>query len=285
MSQLLNLPTTDGNKFIVVDEGVDATYSVNLIIAWLQAIRKKGIEHPVYILLFSNPKYHLEKCLKSTNLTDIQVQDYFSTDVQDEEVDLFEQISHFVSQHINSIFVIDCLSTLALQIGVSKACKFVEKLYQKHRSQVFCIYRRDFHQNIPRMETLGNTYLKLKKSKKVAYDSNIHYEVSVIHKKPGGSISHWNELVKQNVETYSIETEKIPDSVTLKPEVNKPPEATVKPQASFRIEMNEHEMKQRDSVPLPYILPGNPGRESKIIYVPDDVDDLDEEDPDDDLDI
>ena len=168
---------------------------------------------------------------------------------------------------------------------MAKACRFIEKLSQNHKAQVFCIYRRDFHQNIHRIETLGNIYVKINKSKKLGFESNNHYEVNIVHKKPGGSVTHWNELVQQNVENYNFVSEKIPDIIDLKKEINKLPENIVKPQSSFRIEMNEKEIKQRDSVPLPYILPGNPGGESKIIYVPDDVDDLDEEDPDDDLDI
>ncbi|XP_014216841.1 elongator complex protein 5 [Copidosoma floridanum] len=293
MAQLLNLPVNNGNSFIVVDEGIDATYAENLTIAWLQALRKKNIQEKVSMFLFSTPKCQLEKSLKASGLESVNILDYFSVDLQKEDdkcqqrnIDLYENLMNNALDYADSVIVINCLSTLSLQVGPSKACKFVEKLNQTHKTTVFCIYRRDLAQSIPRIETLGNIYAKLRKAKKLAYESNINYEVSVTHRKAGGSIVRWNELVQQSMGDYSLVSERIPDAgVISMPEVLKPKETAPKPQSSFRIEMSEQEMKQRDSVPLPYILPGNPGGESKIIYVPDEADDLDEEDPDDDLDI
>lgn len=270
------------NEYLI--SGVDSNYAEYLLLGWLEAIRKKNFQQPVKILLFSNSKHSLQRLIESTNLANIEIEDYFSIDLQNEKVDLYEHLIDFTKQHSDSIFIIDCLSTLALQIGIAQACRFVEKLYQNHKSQVFCINRRDFHLDIPRIETLGDVYIRLEKSRKLSFESNINYQISVLHKKPGGGIARWNESVRQNAETYNIELGKVIAEVP-KTKINIPVETAIKPQASFRIEMSEEEIKQRDSVPLPYILPGNPGSGSKIIYVPDDVDDLDEEDPDDDLDI
>lgn len=264
--------------------GVDSNYAEYLFLSWIKVLREKNVQQPIKIFLFSNSKYSLKKLIESANLNNVKIQDYFSIDLKNENQNIYEELIDFSRQNSDSIFLIDCLSTLALQIGIAKACTFVEKLYQSHKSQIFCIYRRDLCLNIPRVETLGDVYIKLEKSRKLSFESNIHYQISVLHKKPGGGVARWNESVVQNTETYKLELGKISDNIS-KPEISSPSESTIKPQTSFRIEMSEEEIKQRDSVPLPYILPGNPGSgKSKIIYVPDDVDDLDEEDPDDDLD-
>ncbi|OAD54807.1 hypothetical protein WN48_06006 [Eufriesea mexicana] len=49
------------------------------------------------------------------------------------------------------------------------------------------------------------------------------------------------------------------------------------------IEINENEMKQRKETVLPYIIKTDVTNTSKIHYHPEDIDDIDEEDPDDDL--
>ncbi|XP_011502075.1 PREDICTED: elongator complex protein 5 [Ceratosolen solmsi marchali] len=287
MTQLLNLSLNECNKFIVVDEGINATYGKHLIIAWLLALRKKKIDNPIDILLFSTPKYSLTKYLQSSGLTNFEVQDYFNLNIDDDDVDVHEQLKSFVAQRTNSILVIDCLGTLALQIGPANTCRFVEKLSKNHKFEVFCIHRRDFYQVIPRVESLGNVYVKLEKSEQVSFGSNIYYKISVTQRKTRGSIVRWSEMVQQNIENCVLRSDsivdfKFPDSSGEATKTTKSQEGAAKPQASFRLDMSEAEIRQRDSVPLPYILSDNPEKESKIFYVPDD---FDEEDPDDDLEI
>jgi nucleoside-triphosphatase THEP1 len=261
--------------------GIHATHARHLIIAWLQALRNNRIHDPIDILLFSTPKSSFNQYLTSAQLTNYQIQDYFNVNVDDDkELDVHQRLTTFVAQRSHSILVIDCLGTLALQIGPAKACRFIEKLSRDHKSSVFCIYRRDFFQTIPRIESLGSIHVTLNKSKKASFGCNIYYEISVTQKK-SHNVAHWSELIEQNIENYVLRSEKLTDSSDLKIDINKF-RNTAKPQASFRLEMSEKEIKQRDSVPLPYILSGNPERESRIFYLPDDYDD---EDPDDDLDV
>ncbi|KAJ8676222.1 hypothetical protein QAD02_012008 [Eretmocerus hayati] len=283
MAQLLNLSLVDSNKFIIVDESTDAIHARNLIFAWLDGIRKKGIHAPVNILLFSSPCCSLQKSLTSLDISNVHIEDYFSVNNEKKRGNVYKHLTDFVSSNSRSIFVLDCINTLALQIGLAQACRFVEKLIQNHHSNVFCIHRRDFHHNIPRIQTMSNLYVKIDNSVKPPLQSKVHYEVSVVHKKPGGSISRWKELVTQDIVTLTFESKKIVNNPGHN-KVNKPIEVSAKPETTFRIEINEEEMKQRESVPLPYILPGNPGAGSRIIYVPDEADDFDEEDPDEDLD-
>ncbi|KAL7287801.1 hypothetical protein TKK_0018176 [Trichogramma kaykai] len=276
-SQILNLTVKD-NKFIVVDEDVNAAYADYLIIAWLQQMKKNNDQRSVQILLFSKPSQTLQKVFESSQIKNYCVIDFFKLT---EEKDIYQSCVNTVAQNLNSIFVINCLSTLALQIGTAKACQFVEKLSQNQKLTVFCIYKRDIKQNIPRIESLGSVYIKLKKSKKVTVHSKINYEVSVVNKKLGGSIVQWNESIQQSVLDFTFTSTIIPNTC-VKAEKYTPPTVSTKSLTTFKIEMSEQEMKQRDSVPLPYTLMNKVGGD--IIYIPDDNDDYDEEDPDEDLD-
>jgi len=233
-----------------------------------------------------------EDDLERFGLENVNIIDYFSITTQMVErnqpyIDMDGDLLSSAQDHAESVIVINCLSTMSLQLGSACTCRFLEKLNQIHKAPVFCINRRDLAQSIPRIESLGNIYVKLRKTEKTATNKSTRiYEATIVLKKSGGSVLRWNELVEHNVLYDICIAEKMSDiTVTSQPEAPKPNDTTPKPKTSFRIEMSEQEMKQRDSVPLPYIFPGNPGGESKIIYVPDEADDLDEEDPDDDLDI
>ncbi|XP_058789026.1 uncharacterized protein LOC131662990 isoform X2 [Phymastichus coffea] len=271
---------------LLAKANVEATYANSLIIAWLQTIRKRSPRQQIVVLLFSYPKYCLERYLKYSTLTNVDIKDYFSISCQTEEIDVLQEITFFASQHSDSVLVINCIDTLALQLGLANTLRFVEKLQQNHKSKIFIIHRRDFFTKIPKIETLSNTYVLLEKFTKTTTETEVHYKVSITHRKPGGTVVHSKELVCQNMENYNLTSEKLNDSLISNLEQNKMPKVKVQPQASFRIEMNEQEIKQRNSVPLPFVLSSSTdNKEFKIIYVPDDADDIDEEDPDDDLDI
>lgn len=259
-----------------------------MTIAWLQTARKKNPNQPISILLFSYPKHCLVKRLENAKLTNVDIKDYFTIKTNSDAADVSTEITQFAHQNPNSILVVNCINTLALQIGAASALRFAEKLQQNHKAHTFFIYRRDFCTRIPRIETLSGTYVSVTKSNKnkPASDSDLRYQVAITLRKPGGSVVHSNELVSQNICSYTLKSEKITVSSHLSktPVAKAAAEPQAKPEACFRIEMNEQEMKQRDSVPLPYILSSNSGSgESKIIYELDDEDDFD--DPDDDLDI
>lgn len=105
--------------------------------------------------------------------------------------------------------------------------------------------------------------------------------VEFVHRKLGGTILRQREAVNQNNISYEIQTEKI-EMHSKKPDSSfENHKQTI--ESSFRIEINENEMKQRKETVLPYTLNANATNASKIHYQPEDIDDIDEEDPDDDL--
>ncbi|CAK9828558.1 hypothetical protein ANTRET_LOCUS6066 [Anthophora retusa] len=162
----------------------------------------------------------------------------------------------------------------------SNALWFLEKL-NKLVPQIICIYRRDFIENkLVYIETLGSTHVKIEKFSGIQVNKNLHYIIEFIHRKVGGGILKQQELVNQSITSYEIQSEKL--------EQNKKSESAYenhkqKIESSFRIEINEKEMKQRQETILPYMINTNTINVSKIHYQPEDIDDIDEEDPDDDL--
>ncbi|XP_024944162.1 elongator complex protein 5 isoform X2 [Cephus cinctus] len=253
-------------------------YAEILLNGWLQMLEEKDSNCPIELLSLSRPKRAYNNCPEP--LKNVHIHDLYSIDWNELPSDttiLKRLLSFLEPSKANAVLILDCLSSLVFHIGLSQACQFISKLGQSCR-QLICINRRDFTlKKIPSIETLGTSYIKLKKSPRVQLERNFMYEASIIHRKPGGSIVHQNELVNQNISSYVISSEKLEVNQKGEPVNNEP----VKVLASFRIEMNAREMEQRNKTPLPYTISTN---ESKILYSPDDVDDLDEEDPDDDLD-
>lgn len=272
------LPLLDGTKVIVIDEDLDVTYATALIAGWIHAWRETSTNHSIDLLSFSDPKaWYDNEPLTSTN---VNLHDYYNVHSTEEaEKKDLENLDHilktFKLKPQNTV-VVNCLGSLILYVGLGKALRFVEKL-SKQVSQLICIYRRDFIQiKVPAIETLGTTYVKLEKFAGISPMNNLVYNAKLAHRKSGGSMICQTETIKQDIESYRISAEK----VTV-PSVRKTEAEPVKIESSFRIEMSAQEMEQRDKTPLPYIL--NASNSSRIFYQPEDVDDIDEEDPDDDL--
>lgn len=249
-----------------------------LIAGWMRTWLEKDCNHNIDLLLFCNPKcwYNDEPFM----FKNMQLHDYYSINVDklaNEDLQNLKHILQTINPH-NTV-IVDCLSSLVLYVGLSKTLWFIEKL-SKQVSQLICIYRRDFIQNkIPAIETLGTTYVKLEKHVGISTINSLIYSATLVHRKPGGSVLCQTEVITQNNVTCEITTESIiiPGDRRDQVSTNQP----VKIESSFRIEMNAQEMEQRNKTPLPYTISAT--NTSKIHYQPDDVDDIDEEDPDDDL--
>lgn len=246
--------------------------------------KSTGSNHPINFLLFISPISSYSYLFNIIGKDNLRIYDYHTQDVnnlyQAIEVDLDGMLKSNIASE-KSIVIINCLSSLILTVGLARTVRFVEKLSSRVR-QLICIYRREFATEIiPRIETLGTTYVRLEQSKTIDMDNNISYEVFLTHCKRGGGILKKHAHIIQDAITYEIKSEKTPQINAPKSSVVSEP--VIKPRASFRIDMNARELQQRNNTPLPYILNGNLGNESKILYVPDEVDDFDEEDPDDDL--
>lgn len=243
---------------------------------------KRKPDCKINLISFSNPKYLFTQHFNSLSLNNVNVIDFYSTT---EENDSFiEKLNEYFETNTTfDTVVINCLSTLSLSIGLEKAVLFIEKIKEKSK-QLIGIYRRDFGRvNLPNVETMATTYVKLDGHSKATQINDFIYVGNYTHRKPGGSIVHQSELVTQNIKTYEITSSKIcKESVEkLRKTV---PEKPKEVKASFRIEMNDQEMSQKNETPLPYIEVKNPNK-STIFYQLEDFDDDEGDDLDDDLEI
>lgn len=233
-------------------------------------------------LLFSCTKISFVKKFRNSKNSNFKIHDFFSINLEEcrYAADIIQKLKKLSDQQ-DSIFIVDCLCTLSLLIGIAETYKFVERL-NRSKSLVVCIYKRDFDpKKFFRIETLGNVYVKLEKLRNSVFTNSILYKSSITHRKPGGSVIRWQEQIRQNIENFEIKAEPLKNIPEIR-STNKI-EEPLKPASSFRLEVNEQEMKQRDSVVLPYTEAADPNKESRIIYEAEDIDDFDEEDPDDDL--
>ncbi|CAK9799091.1 hypothetical protein ANTQUA_LOCUS1855 [Anthophora quadrimaculata] len=256
MTSVKTLPLLEGAKLIVLDEGLDALYARTLIAGWIQMWKVKDPNHTFDLLLFSDPKSSYQSEPAPFLSSSVNIRDYYTVDINELDINTICKKDFYNLEYIlkgvdtKSTVIIDCLTSLMLFVGKSKALWFLEKL-NKLVPQIICIYRRDFIENkLVYIETLG------------------------------GGILKQQELVTQSITSYEIQSEKL--------EQNKKSESAYenykqKIESSFRIEINEKEMKQRQETVLPYMINTNTVNVSKIHYQPEDIDDIDEEDPDDDL--
>ncbi|KAL0101571.1 hypothetical protein PUN28_019008 [Cardiocondyla obscurior] len=280
MSFMKTLPLLDGAKVIVIDEDSNVTYATALIAGWMHTWKEKNPNYSIDLLSFVAPKtwYDSEpEPLASANVT---LHDYFnvhpSENAEEKDLENFDRILKTVKFKSQNTVILNCLSSLVLYVGLGRAVRFVEKL-SKQVSQLICVYRRDYgFTKVPAIETFGTTYVKLEEFTGLNPTNDLIYNVKLIHRKLGGSIICQTETIKQDIEFYRIDAEKV-----AAPSVRKAEPEPVKIETSFRTEVSTQEMEQRNKTPLPYTA--NATNMSRIFYQPEDVDDIDEEDPDDDL--
>lgn len=284
MSLVKSLPLLDGTRVIVVDEGLDMTHATALIAGWINVWKEKNSMYSIDLLSFSDPKAWYDNEPGPLTSTTVTLHDYFSAqpsagnggNPERQDLENLEYILKTVKLKSHNTVIVNCLSSLLLYVGLRRAVRFVDKL-SKQVSQLICIYRRDLgHIKVPAIETFGTTYVKLEKFLGINSTNTLVYNVKLVHRKSGGSVMCQVERIRQDIESYQINAEKVVDVSVCKTEPEPP-----KIETSFRIERSAREMEQRDKTPLPYTL--NATNASKIFYQPEAVDDIDEEDPDDDL--
>ncbi|XP_034949437.1 uncharacterized protein [Chelonus insularis] len=279
------LPLQQDAQFMVIDEDEEALNAENLLNGWMQIWSSTNTSQEINYLSFFHPKSYYDDLLTMFPANNLKIHDYCSVDINKisdkKEINL-ESIMKSIATNNKSIVIINCLSSLIVDVGLGKAIKFVEKLSQ-HVYKLICIYRYDFgREKVPSIETLGTTYVQLGKCKDTVLIGEVSYEVSVVHRKQGGGILKKEITINQDLITNEIKSEKIIEKSATTMATSSEP--TIKPQASFRTDMNSRELEQRNQTPLPYLIkPDDPVKESQIYYVPDFNDDIDEEDPDDDL--
>ncbi|KAF3428602.1 hypothetical protein E2986_13638 [Frieseomelitta varia] len=263
-----------------------AMHARKLIAGWIQTLRERDASRVFSLLLFSDSKSSYQNEPKPFALSNVNIFDYYTINVDNKfdmtaigEKDLLN-LKHIL-QTINAkhTVIVDCLTSLNSLVGLSKTIWFLERL-SKQVPQVICIYKRDFiYSKIPGIETLGSTYVKIQKSPATT-SKDFNYIVELLHRKVGGGVLRQQEIVNQNNVSCEIESRKLEQSRKFDSAYE---DSKSKIESSFRIEINENEMKQRQELTLPYMINTNAVNTSKIHYHPEDIDDFDEEDPDDDL--
>lgn len=253
-----------------------ANYGRFLILGWIEEYKKQKPEETITILLFSTSKQTYDIHLENATNRNVKVEDYYTIELSENQNNIAEKLDSILSTNSKQqVVIIDCLSSLALVVGRSKTCRFVDKLKNKV-NQLICLNCSEFHQeNVPSIETLGDVYLRLTETSEGSLKNCIKYYADYTFRKPNGSVTKQCELVTQDLETYSITSNK--KNVNEKRVVNEEKTPVPNVEATFRLEMNSRELEQKKNVDLPYV------NSSKIIYNPDLMDDFDEEDPDDDL--
>nr|XP_050848780.1 elongator complex protein 5 [Vespula vulgaris] len=284
MIKLKTLPLLDRTSTIIVEEDINVPYGKVLIAGWLQMWKEIEPNSIIELLSFANPKSWYLNGPKPYILNNVNISDYYTVELnkpKENFVNTLQDILARVTQ--KSIVFLDNLNSLILYAGLANSLQFVEKLNKKVE-RLICLFRKDCIPNkILSIETLGNTYVRLHKYCGMHSNNEFTYIANYIHRKSGGTIMLGSELVRQDIKTYEIQSE------NLKTQFNSGKNSTITNDASkivssFRIEINEHEMKQRENTLLPYVPATNmANNECKILYIPDEVDDVDEEDPDDDL--
>lgn len=287
MTSIKTLPLSGGTKLIILDEEVTAMHARKLIAGWIQTLKERDASHAFSLLLFSDSKSSYQNEPKPFASSNVNIFDYYTINVDNKfdpttvgKKDLFN-LKHIL-QTVNAkhTVIVDCLTSLNSLVGLSKTMWFVERL-SKQVPQVICIYKRDFvHSKIPGIETLGSTYVKIQKSPSTTTSKDFNYRVELLHRKVGERFLRQQEIVSQNNVSCEIESRKLEQSRKLDPVYE---DCKSKIESSFRIEISENEMKQRQELTLPYMINTNAVNTSKIHYHPEDIDDFDEEDPDDDL--
>ncbi|XP_047348444.1 uncharacterized protein LOC124948623 [Vespa velutina] len=282
MIKLKTLPLLDKTSTIIVEEDINVSYGKVLIAGWLQMWKEIEPNGIIELMSFVNPKSWYLNGPKPYTLDNVNISDYYTVEPnkpQENFVNILQDILDRVTE--KSIVFLDNLNSLILYVGLANSLRFVETLKKKVQ-RLICLFRQDCIPNkILSIETMGNTYVRLHKYCGMHSNNEFTYIANYIHRKPGGKILLGSELVRQDIKTYDIQSENL--KTQLNSGKNSINDAT-KIVSSFRIEINEHEMKQRENTPLPYMSVINAeNNKSKILYIPDEVDDLDEEDPDDDL--
>ncbi|XP_012282625.1 uncharacterized protein LOC105700918 [Orussus abietinus] len=282
MARIKSIASLKDARVIVIDEDLEATYARSLIAGWLSTWNERKTSRPIDLLSFSCPQRAVLNLPDPFRLIDMKVHDLYSIRPESTEVDECKKLENVIDLiRKDSTVIVDCLSGLTLSFGLKQALHFLNKL-RFEVQQLICIYRRDFYNvGIPRIDTLGDFYIRLEQSSQVQSSKNYIYKALLLEwrKNP----KYQTELVEQDRLTYSIESTQVIVNTNRKVDVVKS-DNVEKIQASFRIEIGPREMEQREKTVLPYTQVRDALRgESKIFYQPDETDDVDEEDPDDDL--
>jgi hypothetical protein len=201
-----------------------------------------------------------------------------------------------------SVVIIDSLSPLLTHLSAPFTCQTLNDLQQRKRTgccvaQIICLVHSDLHDesDITALNYISTTVIT---HRDVAVSSGKHSsefsgQCEVIHKRKSGKVIRMTEhyTIDKMWKLTSVQDPKSQHACPAEDTIS-----TADPTANltFNLRLSEQEREAKDSVILPFTytavekarqLSGKPGTCGQIFYQPDDADDIDEEDPDDDLDI
>ncbi|XP_022238792.1 elongator complex protein 5-like [Limulus polyphemus] len=163
------------------------------------------------------------------------------------------------------------------------------KLLNNHSckvKQVVALLHKDVHDSgtVTALEHLASAIIQV-------HASEVGSSVMICHtlyKKPTGKVLREQEqfYITDSHDIKNIETHLPKKVVRLEPIIHQAPDPAAN--LTFNLTLKDDEKKARDQLILPYTREAvslSSGSVGKIFYQPDEADDLDEDDPDDDLDI
>ncbi|XP_030755236.1 elongator complex protein 5 isoform X1 [Sitophilus oryzae] len=187
----------------------------------------------------------------------------------------------------NDVVVVDALSNLIFQSGLSEAYKIFNTLKNnKAIQQIIVVLHKDLvegdsNKTCMFFENLSTLCISVE-PKFMSHNKRLQY----IYKKSGGKVI-------QDIEEYKFEGDSLITSKISKPDTSRlledavPKEINPENLSTFKIGLTDEEKLSRERVVLPYLPNANMNEpeDGKIFYNLDKLDDWDEEDPDDDLDV
>ncbi|KAB5579384.1 hypothetical protein PHYPO_G00194440 [Pangasianodon hypophthalmus] len=190
-----------------------------------------------------------------------------------------------------SVLVIDSLSWVVRHHDTVAVCQELQKLRKGGSVRlIFGLLHTDLHQQgvVGTVSHLASTVIS------VTPVNNARYAVAKIsHRKKSGKVMQKEEFFTLTEDlTLSIET-KPNQSGNVETDLHTKSEVDPASNLTFNLRLSEVEREAKEKVPLPFVFSEEkksallrPGRGSgRIMYEPDANDDIDEEDPDDDLDV
>ncbi|XP_076318375.1 elongator complex protein 5 isoform X2 [Tachypleus tridentatus] len=276
-------------KFILIEDTINRN-GKNLLNAFLKHYIKRDIK--VHLLLFDFPSDDSGSLYKeelnqsdplgwngTCNTNGRVITNY---NIQPILEDLITQ------ENENIIITVDGLSNVLLHISMPEIYQMFHKLlsHSCKVKQVVALVHKDVHDSgtVTALEHLASAVIQV-------HASEIGSSLMICHtlyKKPTGKVLREEEqlCITDSHDIKNIEIPLHKKVVRPEPIIHQTPDPAAN--LTFNLTLKDDEKKARDQLVLPYTREAvslSSGGTGKIFYEPDEADDLDEDDPDDDLDI
>lgn len=203
-----------------------------------------------------------------------------------EDKDLFDLICPILNKvKGQSAVVIDSLSLHVLTQHTPTVCSALHRISKEANvTQTVAMFHRDIHDSNTQslLEHMATSVVAL------SHPGPRQHVCHVRHCRPTGKVFKTVELYTTDDSFHIQDIRPVPPKTEISIQSPEPPEIDPMSELSFNLSLTDSEKEARSQVVLPHTLiasgdAGDSQSEGRIHYVPDDYDDLDEEDPDDDL--